>query len=747
MREGSLSGRDRIKKQFSHFSVRTKLIVALLLVSLCSMLASTYICSKTGEALLSEKVFNQLTTLRGSTSQQLERYFKFIVDHTQTLSNDQMFIAAMKETKQGFDQLTTVNVPKEYDEKLLQYYRNEFIPRLAQGLGTTPVAETFLPKTPAARYLQYHYIANNPYPIGEKYKLADPKDGSAYSRINAKYTDNFLNIAQRFGYDDMYFIDMQGNVVFVLSNEPELGTNILTGPLADSNLTAAYRDCRRSNSTTYVKVVDFQPYLMSYNAPSAFVASPVFDNAQMIGVLAFKLPSQRINDIMNYGKKWKELGLGNTGEVVLVGPDSLMRSNARQLVENPEQFIQVVSANGVSEDIAKKIRYFKTTTLLLLARSKGIDQALRGKTLLFRNKDYRGIEVLGSTAPIQFAGLQWVISAKIEVSEAFASIAKFQRQVFLSAVLIMVLVTLISTLISYLFVRPINRLIATTQQVETGDENAIVRSGTRDEFNDLARTFNSMVYTLRSQIQERDQNLMESETLMDKLIPLHIAARLKAGEGMVADPAPNVTVLFSDIEYFTRLSQRMNNLQVVQLLDDLIDGFDDLLDKYGLEKIKSIGDGYMAVCGLSVPQIDSDRRTIDCALEMIAYVYRYSDQHGLNLDLRVGINTGEVVAGTVGKSRFNYDVWGETVNNAHRLKSAAPAGSILVSSEIHERLADIYDFEPFRPIAEPGKEALEAWQLRSFIRTVEAQSSDRTPANGMSNPATSQPKMTRDSPL
>jgi class 3 adenylate cyclase len=745
MKEGSLSGRDRIKKQFSHFSVRTKLIVALLVVSLCSMLASTYICSKTGEALLSEKVFNQLTTLRGSTAQQLERYFKFIVDHTQTLSDDEMFVSAMKETKQAFDQLATVNVPKEYDEKLLQFYRNEFVPRLTQGLGATPVAETFLPKTPAARYLQYHYIANNLYPIGEKYKLADPKDGSAYSRINAKYTDKFLNIAQRFGYDDMYFIDLQGNVIFVLSNEPEFATNILTGPLADSNLTAAYRACRRSNSSTYVKVVDFQPYLMSYNAPTAFVASPIFDNAQMIGVLAFKLPTKPINQITNYGNKWKEQGLGNTAEVVLVGPDSLMRSNARLMVENPEKFLQVASANGVSEDIVKKIRYFKTTTLLLLARSKGIDQALRGKTLLFRGKDYRGIEVLGSTAPIQFAELQWVISAKIEVSEAFASIAQFQRQVFISAALIMVLVTLISTLISYLFVKPINQIIATTQQVEAGDENAIVKSGTRDEFNDLARAFNSMVYTLRSQIQERDHNLKESDTLIDKLMPLHIAGRLKAGEGMVADPAPNVTVLFSDIEYFTRLSQRMNNVQVVHLLDDLIDGFDDLVDKYGLEKIKSIGDGYMAVCGLSVPQIDSDRRTIDCALEMIAYVHRYSDQHGLNINLRVGINTGEVVAGTVGKSRFNYDVWGETVNNAHRLKSAAPAGSILVSSEIHERLADIYEFEPFRPIAEPGKEALEAWQLRSESRTVETQSSDRTRENGMSAPATSQPKMTRDS--
>ena len=719
MREKSLDGRDQLKKQLSYLSIRTKLIVALLVVSLCSMLASACISSITGQKILEAKVFNQLTTLRGSTAQQLERYFKFVVDHTQTLSSDLMFISAMKEFKQTFDELATVNISKAMDDKLLAFYQKEFVPRLKQGLGTAPVAEAFLPKTPAARYIQYHYIANNPYPIDEKHKLANPKDGSAYSRINAKYTDNFLNIAERFGYYDMYFIDMEGNVVYLLSNEPDIGTNILTSPSAGSNLANAYQDCLRSHSPSFVEVVDFQPYLMSFNKPSAFVASPIFDdtNTQMLGVLAFNLPTKQINDITNYGKKWKAQGLGNSGEVVLVGPDLLLRSNTRLMEEDPDKFISIINAKGVSEEIVKKIRYFKTTMLLMPAKDKGIKEALTGKSLLTHSKDYRGIKVLAASAPIKFAGLQWAIVAKIDASEAFASISEFNRQVFVSAALIVAIVTLISTAISYLFVRPINRLIATTHQVEAGDENAIVKAGTRDEFNDLARAFNSMVYTLRSQIQERDQNLRESETLIDKLMPLHIARRLKTGDGIVTDQAYNVTVMFSDLERFTRLSQQMNNLEIVQLLDNLIDGFDDLVDQYGLEKIKSIGDGYMAVCGLSVPQIDSDRRTIDCALEMIAFVHRYSNQRGLSLDLRVGINTGDVVFGTVGKSRFNYDVWGETVNNAHRLKSSCPAGSILVSGEIYERLADIYEFEPFRPIAEPGKEALEAWQLRSEQRT------------------------------
>jgi hypothetical protein len=97
---------------------------------------------------------------------------------------------------------------------------------------------------------------------------------------------------------------------------------------------------------------------------------------------------------------------------------------------------------------------------------------------------------------------------------------------------------------------------------------------------------------------------------------------------------------------------------------------------------------------------------------MLAAIQRFNNERDLDLDLRIGINTGDVIAGTVGKSRFNYDIWGESVNIAYRLKSACPPGCILVSGKIHERLIDVYEFEPFRAISEPGKEALEAWQLR-----------------------------------
>lgn len=713
MKEGNVAKPTKSKNRLSQLSVRTKLIIVLLIVSFCSVIASTYVCSSAGQEILSEKVFNQLTSVRATHAQQFQQYSKLLVDHVETLSEDTMFIGAMKEFKQGFDKLATVNLPKAYDDKLQQFYSQEFIPRLKKTTEAAPQPETFVPKTAAARYIQYHYIANNSYAVGEKYKLEDAKDGSEYSRYKAKYTANFHNIVKRFGYYDMLLIDMQGNIVYTLFNEVDLATNLLSNPADDNNLSQAFRDCRQSNSKGFVKIVDFQPYLRSYNTPSAFVAAPIFEGAQMLGVLAFQMPTSRINDIFNQSKKWREHGLGETGEIYLVGQDMLSRTDSRFLIENPDKYAQTLRNNGLPEATIKKIREFKTTILLQPNQSEGVRMALQSKTVLLRNIDYRGVEVLGAYAPIEFAGLQWAIAAKMDVAEAFASITRFERKVMVVASLIMVIVTLVAMWIARIFVKPIERLIATTQQVEADGEKAMVVSGTRDEFHDLAREFNKTVYTLHSQIREREQHLAESDALIRQILPLPIAKRLKAKEGVIADSVPNVTVMFTDLHRFTRLSQTLSSEQIVLLLDQLTHAFDDLVDKYGLEKIKTIGDGYLAVCGLSIPHLDSQKRTIDCALEMIAQVRRFSYERKLDLDLRVGINTGEVVAGTIGKTRYGYDIWGETVNIAYRLKSAAPAGGILVSATIYERLVDLYEFESSRPIAEPNKEALEAWLLPS----------------------------------
>lgn len=288
----------------------------------------------------------------------------------------------------------------------------------------------------------------------------------------------------------------------------------------------------------------------------------------------------------------------------------------------------------------------------------------------------------------------------------------------IGATIIIALITLVAIWLTSIFVKPINTLIKSARKVGAGEFGAVVKSGSQDEFGDLAKSFNQTIGSLRTETQLIERENRENEALVLSIFSPAIAKRLKQGEREIAEQISNVSILFSDLHQFTKLTQSMSPQEVVRLLNELVTGFDEMTDKYGLEKIKTIGDGYMAVCGLGMPRLDHDKRTLDFALEMLSFVRRFSYEKDLHLDLRIGINSGDVVAGVIGKNKLLYDVWGDSVNIANRLKSACPPGTILVSQDLCSRLHDLYDFELVGEIQEPRKEKLVAWQVKSSKLTL-----------------------------
>jgi len=702
----------------NHLSIKTKLIVMLLVVSLCAMLASTLICSSAGRSILTQKVFNQLTSLRAAKTYQIQDYFESINNHSQTLSEDLTVVGAIQEFKTAYGELEKSTIPADFDAKIDTYYRTQFLTKLARTNQGSPVLASYTPKTAAARYLQYHYIAANPNPVGKKLLLDNPGDDSAYSRAHARYHPIFRNIVEKYGYYDMFLIDREGTVVYTVFKETDFTTNFTNGPYNESNLASAVKATRQAKGTGYVKIVDFKPYSPSYSAPAAFIAAPIFNGSEFLGILAFQLPVDKINNVMTGNKNWKQSGLGDSGETYLVGSDYLMRSASRFQIEDPEGHAKILASIGTDEKTIKKIKEFNTTILLQEVKTTGVKEALFGKQGTQAIDDYRNIPVLSSYAPLDIDGLKWVILAEMDVSEAYASIHSFEQKVVIGATLIIALITLVAMWLTAIFVKPIKMLIASARKVGAGDFDAAVTSGSQDEFGDLAKSFNQTIGSLRAETQLIDRENRENEALVLSIFSPAIAKRLKQGDREIADQISNVSVLFSDLDQFTKLTKSMPPQEVVSLLNELVTAFDEMTEKYGLEKIKTIGDGYMAVCGLNVPRLDHDKRTVDFALEMLAFVRRFNYEKGLHLDLRIGINSGDVVAGVIGKNKLLYDVWGDTVNIANRLKSACPPGAIFLSQDICDRLHDLYDFEMVGEIQEPGKEKLVAWQIKSSKLSV-----------------------------
>jgi class 3 adenylate cyclase len=202
-----------------------------------------------------------------------------------------------------------------------------------------------------------------------------------------------------------------------------------------------------------------------------------------------------------------------------------------------------------------------------------------------------------------------------------------------------------------------------------------------------------------------------SERLLHNVLPAPIAARLKAGEEPIADAFAEVTVLFADIVDFTPHSAQLSPQQVVETLNDLFSTFDQLARRHGLEKIKTIGDAYMVAGGLPNPRPDHAQAVAEMALTMRQEATKRTDPSGQPLQVRIGLDTGPVVAGVIGTAKFSYDLWGDTVNTASRMESQGLPGCIQVTDRTWKRLGEAYRFQRRGPIQVKGKGELVTYLL------------------------------------
>jgi guanylate cyclase len=203
----------------------------------------------------------------------------------------------------------------------------------------------------------------------------------------------------------------------------------------------------------------------------------------------------------------------------------------------------------------------------------------------------------------------------------------------------------------------------------------------------------------------------KAENLLLNILPRSIADKLKAQTQPIADQFGSASILFADVVDFTPWSERLPPAEVVGYLDHLFSHFDGLADRYGLEKIKTIGDCYMVAAGVPTPRSDHARALALMALDMLDAMSSDAPMGHLGLDLRIGINSGPVVAGVIGRKRFLYDLWGDAVNTASRMESHGTPKRIQITRSTYELLGDEFECEPRGTIVVKGKGEVEAWYL------------------------------------
>ncbi|MGH3581354.1 MAG: adenylate/guanylate cyclase domain-containing protein, partial [Mycobacterium sp.] len=248
------------------------------------------------------------------------------------------------------------------------------------------------------------------------------------------------------------------------------------------------------------------------------------------------------------------------------------------------------------------------------------------------------------------------------------------------------------------------------QQISSGDYGVTVPVQSKDEFGDLTVAFNGMSRNLAIKEDLLNEQRRENDRLLLSLMPEQVVARYREGEETIAQDHQDVTVIFADIAGLDELSADLSSDASLAIVNRLVRQFDAAAESLGVERVRTLHNGYLASCGLNVPRLDNVRRTVDFAIEMQRIIDRYNGETGSNLQLRAGIDTGTVTSGLVGRSSLAYDMWGATVDLANQVQSGTSQPGVYVTAGVRDAVSDPNLFVAAGEIAVPsGSEPV--WRL------------------------------------
>jgi class 3 adenylate cyclase len=697
----------------ARWGLAAKLFAVLALLGASAVLVTGVLGYIAGRDSLQRAIFHQLSAARQTKTRQVESYFRDTRNDLRLLASTKMVVDAMRDFRSAYDELERKELPADLKKKIDAWYDTNYLPDIRRQLGKAVALDDFLPNGPAANYLQYQYIIANPYPSAQRKLLDDAGDASAYSALHAIYHPLLRNAATIEGFTDFLLADTKsGRLVYGMAKEEDFATSLRIGPYRDSKLAAAVARCSGTPDISNTCLEDFAPYIPAEGQPAAFMAAPVVYQGEVIGVLVAQLSISEIDRVLTGDKRWRQEGFGATGESYLVGPDMLIRSGARQFYENRDAYFAAQAATGAPKEELDAIRRYGSPILHQRVDTHAVKAALSGVEGQGEVTGVRGLSTLASWGPLSISGVNWGLVSKIDTAEAFAPIYQLERNLAIVGGLALLAVIVAGAWLSRSLLGPLRELTAGVKRFAAGERGAHVTVRSQDEIGQLCSAFNGMVDDINAQNVIIESKNRENEELLLNVLPAPIANRLRGGEQRIADGFAEVTVAFADIVGFTAFTSDMPPQEVVTLLNGLFTRFDAAAHELGIEKIKTVGDAYMAVCGLPEPVANHAERMVRMAIRMVHITREHAMEHKVDMKLRVGINSGPVVAGVIGKSKYIYDLWGDTVNLASRMESGGLPNSVQVTRSVYERLKNEFKFEPRGEIEVKGKGHIEAWLLR-----------------------------------
>ncbi len=564
-----------------NLSLKIKLIAVLLLIGITSIFTIGLQGYRSGKQAVSDQAFNQLTAIRATKGSAIESYFIQIRNQIETFSEDRMIVDAMREFKIAYHSLSDELKPTpeqlvEYEKVVKDYYENEYLATLHKNTDNKQDINAYWPGEDNTTVAQYLYLAHNSNATGEKDNLNNAGDGSTYSKLHEKYHPVIRNYLKKFGYYDIFLVDPNtGHIVYTVFKEVDYTTSLLTGPYKDTNFARAFRQANDATEATFIKLEDFEPYDPSYAAPASFIASPIFDGNEKIGVLLFQMPIDDINNVMTGNQNWKNDGLGDSGETYIVGGDFRMRSVSRFLVEDPQGYFNALRDAGFESSVIDRIKQLETSILFQEVKTDASTEALNGKIGREIVNDYRNIPVLSSYSPLKIEGVNWAILSEIDEAEAFAPVQELSKKIAIWGGIILIFVVVVALVFTKTITTPIFKLMRVAEGVAKGNLNQQVAIDSRDEIGRMGTAFNKAIEAIRkanTESEAANTNAKDLAAKANSAVDGSTSAMLQTDKELVVTYInPAAKSLFQ--KYSSEFSQIYSDFEVDSLCGLTVDTF------------------------------------------------------------------------------------------------------------------------------------------------------------------------------
>lgn len=529
-----------------NLTIKAKFTLSIIIVGAFAAIligAQSYI---SGEAAIRQSTFDRLDAVRAAKVSQIESLISRIENQVLTLAKNAFVVDTTEQLSDALlDEETLEGFDKAHNEEVSRFYQDEFIKTYNERSKTQQSAATFIPSDLITNFFQYHYMVKNPNPLGKK-KLADrsPSDTSIYNSIHANVHPVLKDYMEKFAYDDIYLIEARkGYVVYSVNKDVEYGTSLTTGPHRDSGLASAFRSAVKiKNNQEYMQ--DFSAYAPAYGAAAGFIATPIRNGTRLVGVLAFRFPSQVIDSVMTSNKEWAKAGLGKTGETYIIAQDKTFRSNARQLLENKAAYLKNLETHNVSDDVRTKVDAYTSNILFQGIDTEAARAAAAGKSGNGILKNYFGKEVLAAYFPLNIHGFKWSVIAEIEAEEAFASTSELLKKIVYWSIGLVIAVLFFALYLGKQLTSPLLvavdklQLLSDAVAKGVGDLTTRFDASNADEIGQLNKAFNVFLETVEQMVNNVKNSAMKLAASSEEVAT--VVTTLASGAEQVASQSTDV---------------------------------------------------------------------------------------------------------------------------------------------------------------------------------------------------------------